>query len=145
MTCATCEHHSIDGARTPFCIHPEVVARYPFGLAIADAIQNFCGPDLRLREPRDPANEDRAGLAVSPQASATPVAGGVSSLTLPPARPRRRLFSEMRSVSSGRSKATRCASASRRRAKPMPPRPPPASEDPPPAGARGANAIREAP
>lgn len=56
--CSTCEHCSIDMDLEPFCIHPAVVARYPIGLFINRAIQDFCGPGLKLREDRQPRDVD---------------------------------------------------------------------------------------
>ena len=51
--CSTCKHCSMDMDMDPFCTHPEVARYHRWGLNLSKAISEFCGEDLRLREPAE--------------------------------------------------------------------------------------------
>lgn len=53
--CSTCKFCSIEPAdMNPVCNHPKVIeAGNQFGIYIDNAIQNFCGTDLKLREEKE--------------------------------------------------------------------------------------------
>jgi len=36
----------------PYCAHPEVIKKHPWGLVINSAIRDFCTEDLKLWEER---------------------------------------------------------------------------------------------
>lgn len=53
--CSTCKYCGMDMEMEPYCAHPKVTAssRFGYGMGINSAIQQFCGPDLKLREARE--------------------------------------------------------------------------------------------
>lgn len=48
--CSTCKYCGMDMEMNPFCVHREVTKKYPYGLNINNAIKDYCGKDLKLRE-----------------------------------------------------------------------------------------------
>jgi TPP-dependent indolepyruvate ferredoxin oxidoreductase alpha subunit len=54
--CSGCNHCGMDMDCEPFCTHPTVQAKHPYGLVIDQAITNFCGDGdtLKLWEKREP-------------------------------------------------------------------------------------------
>jgi predicted metal-binding protein len=57
--CSTCKHCSMDMEMDPFCTHPEVARYHRWGLNLNKAVSEFCGENLKLREPREVATESR--------------------------------------------------------------------------------------
>lgn len=51
--CSSCKYCSMDMDMEPFCVEPTVVKNHQYGLKINYAIQDFCGPELKLRVPQD--------------------------------------------------------------------------------------------
>ena len=43
----------MDMDMAPYCSHPNVTLDHPYGLNINEAIRIHCGPDLKLRVPRE--------------------------------------------------------------------------------------------
>jgi predicted metal-binding protein len=50
--CSTCKHCSMDMDMNPFCTHAEVTRYHRWGLNLSKAIAEFCGENLKLREPK---------------------------------------------------------------------------------------------
>ena len=51
--CSSCKFCGMDMDMGPYCAHPNVTADHPYGLNLNQAVQIHCGPDLKLRVPRD--------------------------------------------------------------------------------------------
>jgi hypothetical protein len=37
----------------PYCVHPEVKKFHRYGVNLSKAVADFCGDDLKLREPKE--------------------------------------------------------------------------------------------
>ncbi len=48
--CSSCIFCSMDMDLDPFCVHPNILKEYSWGLNINSAIKKFCSSDLKLRE-----------------------------------------------------------------------------------------------
>ncbi len=55
--CSSCKYCGMDMDMSPFCWEPTVLEARPEGLNLNSAIQDFCGPELKLRVPQDPFRE----------------------------------------------------------------------------------------
>ena len=52
--CSSCKFCSMEPSdMDPFCVHPIVLKVYNIGLNINTAINDYCGENLELREPRN--------------------------------------------------------------------------------------------
>ena len=62
--CSGCKHCGMDMDMDPFCTHPTVKAKHPYGLNIGPAINGFCGKDGKMEElTLWEAREPRAGVS----------------------------------------------------------------------------------
>ena len=54
--CSGCKYCGMDMDMDPYCSHPNVLKKHPYGLVIRTAITSFCldGEKLSLWEKRDP-------------------------------------------------------------------------------------------
>ncbi len=43
----------------PFCTEPTVLVKYRYGLNLNTAIQDYCGPELKLRVPKEEPDDLR--------------------------------------------------------------------------------------
>jgi hypothetical protein len=49
----------MDMDMSPFCVHPEVLKFFRYGVNLTKAVAEFCGEDLKLREERKEGEQDR--------------------------------------------------------------------------------------
>ena len=50
--CSSCRFCSMDMDMDPYCVHPKVLMKHPYGFGINGAIKETCGADLKLWEKR---------------------------------------------------------------------------------------------
>ncbi len=65
--CSTCKYCAMDMDMDPYCTHPKVLEFFRYGVNISKAINDFCGEDLKLREPRlveDSLQERHVGICL---------------------------------------------------------------------------------
>lgn len=51
--CSSCKHCAMDMDADPYCVHPEVKKFHRYGVNLSKAVADFCGDDLKLREPKE--------------------------------------------------------------------------------------------
>ena len=53
--CSSCKHCAIDMKEDPYCVHPNIKIYHRYGVNLPKAVSEFCGVDLKLREPKEEA------------------------------------------------------------------------------------------